>query len=234
MSTHSPNCAYLLVVDADQYSGNYERQLTGFCTGVDDGTHGDKEGADFRRWLDEHGKSVSWKKISTTCRDDKNYPRVCTIWPSPGRLNNGMGFHYDAGDEEAQANARLKAQRDMVAYQKPTVDRAQARLDAEDFEDASKPGAWTKEACERTIESSLRSISTAGDFVGFPAYESVAIFLTAKPSAADMAIFMERLADFSKDRMEFGRRTGKPLVVKRVYLAEKRGKEFVEIEEIGA
>lgn len=227
MSVHDPRCPYLLIVDADQYSGNYERQLTGFCTGVDDGTHGEREGDDFREWLAEHGKTVSWERISTTAADDNGYPRVATIWTTPGRLNNGLGFHYDAGSDDTEA--RQKYFESTVSYREPHIAEMRRRLDEQDFDERLR---WNKESCERTLAGYLKDIEDAKtvELRPWPAYESVAIFLTERPAEADMAIFLERLRDFAQDRMEFGKRTGKTLGIKRVFLAERQGDEFVEVE----
>lgn len=222
MSVSTPDCPYLLIIDTDKYSGNFERELTGFCTGVDDGTHGEKEGQDFFDWLDDVGKVSGWGELVTTCNEEDNgFPRVCTIWPTPGRLNNGSGFHYDDGGDEDEA--RAKAKQSMIEYHAPHIKQCQDRLDNNDFEE-DRPGAWTKEACERTIAGHLSSIERAGIFVRWPAYESVAIFLSAKPSETDMAIFMERLKDFSENMMCFGKRTDTKLQIKGVRLVKRETK----------
>jgi hypothetical protein len=220
MSVDSPRCPYILVVDTDKYAGNFERELTGFCVGVHDGTHGDREAADFGEWLEEQDKTSGWEAISTTEPEDNGWPRVCTIWPTPGRLNNGMGYHYDAnagGEEEARAKS-IQAMRDYHAGQ---MEMCQRRLDTGDFEEDNGGRGWTKEGCERTIASALASIERAGQFVSFPAYESVAIFLTKRPSAADMKIFLERLRDFAQNMTWCGKRTDKPLTIKGVRLVKR-------------
>ena len=149
---------FLLIIDTDQYAGNFERQLTGFCTGVDDGTHGDREGEDLADFLEDNPEyDNTWEHKIITNPDDNGYARVCSIWPTPGRLNNGTGGHYDAAPGET----------------------------------------------------------------GWPAYESVVIFLNQPPTAEDMKLFRIRLDDFASDMMQFGRRTGKKLTIKNIRLVKR-------------
>ena len=218
MSVDNPNCPYLLIIDTDKYAGNFERQLTAFCTGADDGSHGEPEGNDFRYWLEDEEKTSKWEKLVTSCNDeDIGYPRVCTIWPTTGRYNNGSGFHYDAGADETEP--RAKAKESAINYFTPLIKVCEDRLDNEDFQEDNGGRGWTKEVSERTIAGYLESIAKAGTgSVQYPAYESVAIFLSEKPTEADMAIFVERLREFSENMMHFGKRTGKKLTIKAVKL----------------
>lgn len=148
---------YLLIIDTDQYAGNFERQLTGFCTGQHDGTHGDREAEDFDDFIEDESLDNGWEHKIITNPDDNGYPRVCSIWPSPGRLNNGTGTCYDAAPGEK----------------------------------------------------------------GYPAYESVVIFLNQSPTEEDMSLFMTRLLDFSGNMMRHGGRKGKKLGVKQVRLIKR-------------
>lgn len=72
----------------------------------------------------------------------------------------------------------------------------QGRLDREDFEDSKKPGAWTKEGCERTIANAHAAIERAGKYIGFPAYESVAIFFDSEPTEEELDLMWERAKKF--------------------------------------
>ena len=108
----------------------------------------------------------------------------------------------------------------------------QERLDNNNFDPPEKPGAWTKEACERTLADYLDKIEKAGTgFIKWPAYESVAIFLDKQPPAEDMAIFLERLKMFSEDMMQFGKRTGTKLTIKGVRLVKRETKVIETVVE---
>ena len=212
---------YLLIIDTDQYAGNFERQLTGFCTGVHDGTHGDLEASMFDEFIEANDIESNWESLVTTSVTDENgYQRVCSIWPSPGRFNNGMGHCYDANDPVAMGEARALSKQAMKEYHASQIAMCERRLAEGDFEE-DRRGGWTKEACERTIASALLSIEQAGTFVENPAYESVVIFLQREPTAEDMALFRRRLADYAEDMFVFGRRTGERLRVDRVYMLNR-------------
>lgn len=96
---------FILVVDTDQYSGNFERQMCAHITGQigecevgkecipeiedleEDHTQfhvGDM--MNWMKWFDEHVLQVA---------DDHGCHRPCEIYPTPGRSNNGVGVHYD-------------------------------------------------------------------------------------------------------------------------------------------
>lgn len=216
---------YLLIIDTDQYAGNFERQLTGFCTGVDDGTHGHLEGEDLVDFLEDNPEyENTWEHKIITNPDDNGYARVCSIWPTPGRANNGLGHSYDPTDPDQVELARLMAKESAIAYHTPHIQEAQARIANNDY-----PLNWTKEGCERAIESANASIERAGQFMDHPSYESVVIFLNQPPTAEDMKLFRVRLDDFASDQMHFGRRTGKKLAIKNIRLV-KRETTIVDTE----
>jgi hypothetical protein len=156
---------YLLIIDTDQYAGNFERELTGFCTGQHNCTHGDREAEDFDDYIEDNEVDNGWEHKVISNTDNEGHSGVCSIWPTPGRLNNGTGGHRDAAPGET----------------------------------------------------------------GWPAYESVVIFLNQPPTAEDMKLFRIRLDDFASDQMHFGRRTGKKLVIKNIRLV-KRETTIVDTE----
>lgn len=216
MTVENPSCDFILVIDTDQYSGNFERQLTGFCTGHHDGSHGYLEAAFYS---DIYGDTY-WRDIIVPQKDDSTgFPRICSIWPTPGRLNNGMGFNYDDGDVIAAEDARLRAIQSMKDYNAARVAMCERRIAENDFEEGER--GWTKEACERTIESAKLSVERAGIKNNFPAYESVAIFLSRKPTDEEMRVFTERLYDYANDMIIFGKRSGETLKIKSVHLLDR-------------
>lgn len=92
----------VVAIDTTDYSGNFERKMCAFVTGVvgecevgadlAEGTINDlEEGgcASFLEWIDEHIVHES---------DDNGCHRPCSIWPTPGRVNNGSGQHFNEAD----------------------------------------------------------------------------------------------------------------------------------------
>jgi hypothetical protein len=198
MDVTLPNgTTYILVVDTDSYAGNFERELAGYATGIHDRErgHGDREAADAQRTAPDMVAALKAK--SRAVRHDEYGMVTNTIRATPGRLNNGMGFHYAADDPVAMEDARTRSRQSMTEYQDRNLKDVRRRLAEGDFQ-AEGPGAWTREACERTLESAQASIDRAGGFVSWPAFESVAMFFGEPLSREEMAFVRERAEAFSK------------------------------------
>lgn len=89
---------FILVIDTDSYSGNFERQLAGYATGIHDVErgHGGDEAEDAAKADPE---MVGRLLAKSTTVQHAEYGRVTnTIRATPGRVNNGMGVHHDADD----------------------------------------------------------------------------------------------------------------------------------------
>jgi hypothetical protein len=193
---------YILVIDTDAYAGNFEREICGYTTGVVDSErgHGETQAEDAREANPELTSSMMAK--STTCRHDEYGDVSNTIRATPGRLNNGMGFAYNANDAAAEIDAKARAKKSAELYQAPQIAQCERRLREEDF----TPG-WDKDGCERTIASAQAFIDMAGERVGFPCYESVAIFFREPLTDAEMAFVRERAEEFSKTPSRSGGKT---------------------------
>lgn len=88
-----PEQTYLFVVDTNEYSGNFERELTAYCTGcVGDCGVGDDAAEDFQLLHSDIGEEIA-VIISREPDDEDGCLRPATIWPTPGWSNNGNGKH---------------------------------------------------------------------------------------------------------------------------------------------
>ncbi len=100
MAVHNPD-AKVVVIDTCQYAGNFEREMVAYITGqfgecgVGDGV-ADEERENIRNldWFDDHTVQVA---------DDNGCERPASIWPSPGRFNDGYGGHHDDTPEARKA-----------------------------------------------------------------------------------------------------------------------------------
>ena len=156
--------AHVLVIDTDSYAGNFEREMTAFCTGrVGECGVGEWEAASYLEWLATEGRDDPFGDLVAMRPDEHGVERPTAIWPTPGRTNDGAGTHSDVG-----------------------------------------PGSPAR----------------------FPAYESVAIFFEAKPSADLIDMIEARARDFGDNRMAFGEFA--PVRVKAVRLVEERLVRTVE------
>lgn len=77
-----------LVIDTEQYAGNFERALTAACTGVTDETCNDADA------LAAAYDGPDFGDVVGGTMDDHGNWRRCEIWPTPGWGNNGNGEHY--------------------------------------------------------------------------------------------------------------------------------------------
>lgn len=205
---------YILVIDTDSYAGNFERPLAGYTTGVWDHErkHGDVEAEDALKFNPAIVAQLAQKSRSVK---HEEYGEVTnTIRATPGRANNGMGWHYDVDDLEAEALARQKSIDSMREYHAAQIARCEKRLADADFE-PEKPRAWSKEACERTLESAHASIARAGQFVGWPAFESVAMFFSEPLSAEEMDFVKQRAYKYSANPSGVSR---KPFKIRDIYM----------------
>lgn len=90
----------IFVVHTDSYSGNFERQLCAYVTGiVGDCEVGHELADEFLEELGEDNFDIFEALIEQT-QNDNGVWRPCSIYETPGRLNNGMGKHYDAAEGE--------------------------------------------------------------------------------------------------------------------------------------
>jgi len=117
---------FIFVIDTESYAGNFERQMTGFCTGkYGDCGVGDKESNIFHKemkdddiYTDPDGLPL-FEGIAQ--RPDKNgCSRPTAIWPTPGWFNNGVGGHFKEGQEEKAIAHRDKTYETDAAYKDRT------------------------------------------------------------------------------------------------------------------
>lgn len=139
---------YVLVIDTNTYSGNFEREVAAYVVGAYDEEryHGAAQLEKFEEdALDiEVGDQLNALQAMVVSQIHKEYGEVTnTIWPTPGRLNNGTGGHYNAMEGET----------------------------------------------------------------GYPAYESVAIFVDGKLDAAQLKIVRDRAIKYGADHINL---SGKP------------------------
>jgi hypothetical protein len=85
---------YICRIDTDEYSGNFEREMGAFLTGVADEYGGESEAAEAQE--DLSAKDFEWfeENISLVQDEEHEYDRPAIIAPTPGWSNNGHGKHF--------------------------------------------------------------------------------------------------------------------------------------------
>ena len=94
---------FLFVIDTDEYSGNFEREMCAYVTGrVGDCGVGEEEAAIFD---DEAGQSgTDMGELVCENQDNHGCYRPTTVWPTPGWWNDGNGRHYRDGKGPKRKN----------------------------------------------------------------------------------------------------------------------------------
>ncbi len=176
----------LLIVDTENYSGNFERELCTYVTGQTNEYEEDVSSDDIAHidWWNAHIRPVKHEEYGMV---------VTQIWKTEGWFNNGNGSHYrDDGTHEQEAvEASVKS---MEAYQAPHIAQAQARINSGDY--GEERLGWNKESCERAIEGYKASIDRCRTLTKWPAYMSVAISVDAVPPDDVWKEFQARAKDF--------------------------------------
>ena len=110
---------YLFVIDTEEYSGNFEREMTAYITGVT-GECGVGEGA-AELYREETGdNSENYAGLLEQRADERGCHRPCAIYPTPGWFNNGLGGHFHEGQEiEAAKHYKKEATKLKLKNKKP-------------------------------------------------------------------------------------------------------------------
>lgn len=87
---------FIFVVHTKNYSGNFERELCGFLTGmVGECEVGDDQAELFKEDVAPELVEKFSDMVTDMPDEDNGCMRPCVIWPTPGRYNNGYGGHFD-------------------------------------------------------------------------------------------------------------------------------------------
>ena len=185
---------WAVVIDTDTYAGNFERQLTAFCTGhvgecnvgqelaakfdaeVGDGTEDDPFLAD-----DETEEDVP---MITTLADEYGHYRPCAIHSNPRWFNDGLGGHYRIDDHPSEEEMV------EIHYQKALEIAAKASLSGQALRIAE-------------TEERHAAMETVGRW---PAYLSVAIYFDDRPTERQIAMIEERAQRFFAEGWHGARR----------------------------
>lgn len=182
---------YGIIIDTEEYSGNFERELCAFLTGhVGDCRVGDEF---------EHKNPLFDSVISVP--DENGCYRPCEIYPTEGWFNNGVGKHFKNGSEGSDEQALEHYKQHIFDYKTKNienVERTKQRLIS-----GENVHGWTIEACDREIQryEKERSESQARtEVTKYPSYQSVIIYLS-KPATQDQIDYIKEKITGFQDSM---------------------------------
>lgn len=188
--------ARAVVIDTEQYAGNFEREMCAYLT-AQWGQCG-VGGATATAVANEIRHANWWKDNILKPSDEKGCKRPVSIYPTPGWFSNGMGGHYrdDPAFYDEARHAAVQAMKDYNARQN---DMCRHRLASGDFE-ADTGRGWTKEACERTLASNEAAVRRVEESqTRYPAALSVAIYVKDFPPSPVLEEFLIRATAFASD-----------------------------------
>jgi len=110
------------VIDTDEYAGNFEREITTYITGIVGDCGRDMKIQAHVRPLIPSDRLDMFDDLIGSESDDNGCRRPAKTYPTPGWYNNGLGFHYQAG-QEAQALAEyIKFVTENDTYEDDEID----------------------------------------------------------------------------------------------------------------
>ncbi len=190
------NC-WLLVIDTDSYSGNFERELTAYLVGqVGDCCVGTEMATIFKEDIKTNKPPVDFDNTVFSVHDEHGVARPCTIFPTPGWYNDGKGGHYRVGDEARALKTYKKTEEAEIDQQKVH------------FEGYLKdvPAGWTEADVRDKISrlekqlARVKKLKKLKRVAKYPAYQSVAIFFLDKPSKETITWLKERAKGYPAAR----------------------------------
>lgn len=182
---------FAFVIDTNQYAGNFERELCAYITGrIGDCQVGEVNAAKFQSEVGEPFENVVDEADDHGCR------RPVSIFPTPGWFNDGMGGHYEEGVDLDKVTLKYRGK--LVTEAQKQIDRVSAVIPG------TTPG-WTQEAKDRELKMYQQKLEDAKTAKPghYPAYQSVAIFFSKKPTPDEIKIMKERTEAFKKLPAEY-------------------------------
>lgn len=180
----------MFVIDTEQYSGNFEREMCAFITGRTGGCEVGYEEASLAS-QDLNEEAVAWFEDHLESHsDDNGTSRPCSIWPTPGWLNDGMGGAYRTTDDLEEVRVRYLTE--IRKYYGDQIQRAQARVDAGEKQ-------WVP-----SLNNYIKTLAEAEERGPgqFPCYNSVAIFLDQEPPPDILNLMKARAALYEPDTIK--------------------------------
>ncbi len=180
---------YIFVIDTDFYAGNFERECCAYLTGrIGECGVGGERAEEFLEEVEE-GMASYFDEVILNIPDDHGCSRPCSIVPTPGWVNDGMGTHYKQGKDVPPTDEQQATYaKSWVDYKTPHV--RSARLCYE-----KGIAGWTKEALDR-VEQELVDCSNRKIDYWCDCFNSVGIYFCEKPSPEAITLMKERAKEF--------------------------------------
>ncbi len=186
MEPKSSTTVFFFVIDTDQYSGNFEREMCAYLTGqYGDCEVGKPVAKEFERAHPEQHKAFS--NVVIPYFDNDGCQRPTEIYPTPGRFNTGMGLHFD--DDADLATVKQAHIEAVDAYWQPKLEYAEKQVRDGNLE-------WARDA--KTAKLRISEARTL-PLQRYSAFESVAIAFEESPTPEQIQFMKKRAVQYATD-----------------------------------
>ena len=212
---------WVFVIDTESYAGNFEREMCAHLTGiVGECGVGDDMAPYYHK---ETGEKVSRFEGLLEQRNDEGCRRPCSIWPTPGWFNHGMGGEFRLGEDGKALKHHFQC---VKEYNDKQIERTLAVKNS--LLAGIQVSNWTVAACDRDVKRLQAEIDKAKELKKvshYPSYQSVAIFFYDKPSQELIDLMKSRAATFAEAKRKSGRSWEKnfKLIISGFRLIEEKG-----------
>lgn len=183
MRRRGDDARIIFCVDTDTYAGSFERELCAYMTGI----LGECEvGEESKKLYEEDGHEPLEDLVDPYVPDDHGCRRPVSIHPTPGWFNDGAGNHYrESGYDEAAVVKKYnqKVEEDAKRSEQVYADKAHGKKEADRIR---------KECKAKKVKK-------------YPAYNSVAVFLTREPTKEEIEFLKDRASKFVADQRKRSR-----------------------------
>ena len=184
------NPVFIFVVDADAYSGNWERQIAEYITGQPHnygyGDYSKSREANpeyFEKWED-------WFEQHVQSEHGEYGKQIQRLVATPNRFNNGLGGYYDATPENIE-KALAARNAELDRHYQTNVENVERWVKEEKAKGGTRD--HQKEADDRLAETKTKPL------VQYPAYESVGILFNEMPPTElieDMKLMAQKFTEY--------------------------------------
>lgn len=196
---------WIFVIDTDQYSGNFEREMCAYITGIVGDCGVGNHMANIAQQELTDSQLNKFEETVAQVSDDHGCYRPVTIVTNPNWFNDGMGNYWknDDSDIEKQLNAYAQA---IVNYETPHIERAKQIFN--DLTLGKKVLNWTIRSAReewKRCQDKIDAAKTLKKTYHYPAYLSVGIWFDKKPTKTQISLMKTRAFKFQDAKHQYPR-----------------------------
>lgn len=187
------------IIDTNKYSGNFEREMIAFITGVETG-RGEKYSEIAQKELDAN--TLEWFEDNIVEKHYDTHLELCSIYPNPRYVNDGLGNHFEKDywfDPDNKQEIILLIEEDLkerfkqeiinldeIKFDEEITTESQKVMDSKEMHKDEYKDRLVK--CREEAEDQYES--------PYPAYLSVIFQFYEDPSKEIVTIIKERAKKF--------------------------------------